>query len=49
MTVVGGVLAISQKIILNDIFDRFGLSSEGVPYAIPIIASYVIHSNTLIY
>lgn len=49
MTLVGGVLAILQLKILNHYFDRFGFSSLGVPYAIPIIVSYVIHSNTLFY
>ncbi|EDP59618.1 prepilin peptidase [Vibrio sp. AND4] len=49
MTLIGGVLAISQKAILNHYFNIFGFSSEGVPYAIPIIASYIIHSNTLFY
>lgn len=47
MTIIGGVLAVLQLKILNHYFDRFGFSSEGVPYAIPIIVSYVIHSNTL--
>ncbi|WP_409584404.1 prepilin peptidase [Vibrio owensii] len=47
MTLIGGVLAVLQLKILNHYFDRFGFSSNGVPYAIPIIASYVIHSNTL--
>lgn len=48
MTFVGGALAILQLKILNHYFDKFGFSSEGVPYAIPIVASYVLHSNTLI-
>lgn len=47
MTLIGGVLAILQLKILNYYFDRFGFSSKGVPYAIPIICSYVIHSNIL--
>ncbi|WP_158297021.1 prepilin peptidase [Vibrio azureus] len=47
MTVVGGILAVIQLVVLNRMFEFVGFSSKGVPYAIPIIASYVMHSTIL--
>lgn len=48
MTVVGGILALIQLKCLNYFFDKYGFSSIGVPYAIPITISYIMHTNTFI-
>ncbi|GEM76003.1 hypothetical protein VSA01S_21150 [Vibrio sagamiensis NBRC 104589] len=47
MTIFGGALAVMQLVALNRIFDFVGFSSKGVPYGIPIITSYIIHSTVL--
>lgn len=46
---LGGVLAVFQLLFLNKIFLKLKLSAKGVPYGVPIIASYMWFSGIIIH